>query len=99
VDLFPTAVANAGARLTAADATLPGVSLFPAIDGSESTRPVFAEYHAQASKNGQFMLRDDALKLIYHVGMPTQLFDLAADPDEAHDLVDECRDAGRAQAL
>lgn len=45
------------------------------------------------------MLRDGDLKLIYHVGMPAQLFDLAADPDEAHDLVDEKRDAGRAQTL
>jgi hypothetical protein len=35
--------------------------------------PVFAEYHAQASKAGQFMLRDGDLKLIYHVGMPQQL--------------------------
>jgi choline-sulfatase len=99
VDLFPTAIANAGAQLAVADKSLPGVSLFPAVDGKESARPVFAEYHAQASKAGQFMLRDGDLKLIYHVGMPPQLFDLAADPDEAHDLVEEKCDAGRAKAL
>ena len=99
VDLFPTAIANAGAQLEAADRNLPGISLFPAVSGTDSARPVFAEYHAQASKSGQFMLRDGSLKLIYHVGMPSQLFDLAADPDEAHDLVDEGRDAGRARAL
>ena len=99
VDLFPTAVANAGAQLTAADQSLPGISLFPAVEGRESARPVFAEYHAQASKAGQFMLRDGDLKLVYHVGMPPQLFDLAADPDEAHDLVDEGRDGGRAESL
>ena len=45
------------------------------------------------------MLREGDLKLIYHVGMPPQLFDLAADPDEAHDLVEEQRDAGRAKTL
>jgi choline-sulfatase len=99
VDLFPTAVANAGAQLAAADRNLPGISLFPAVGGKESSRPVFAEYHAQASKAGQFMLRDGDLKLIYHVGMPPQLFDLAADPDEAHDLVEEGGDAGRVETL
>ncbi len=99
VDLFPTAVANAGAQLAAADHTLPGISLLPAVSGKESARPVFAEYHAQASKTGQFMLRDGDLKLIYHVGMAPQLFDLAADPIEAHDLVDAGRDGGRAQTL
>ena len=31
--------------------------------------------------------------------MPPQLFDLASDPEEAHDLVEEKRDAGRAQQL
>lgn len=45
------------------------------------------------------MLRDGDLKLIYHVGMPPQLFDLAADCDKAHDLVDEGRDGGRAKTL
>jgi len=45
------------------------------------------------------MLRDGDLKFIYHVGMPAQLFDLAADPHEAHDLVEEGRDRGRATLL
>lgn len=35
------------------------------------------------------MLRRGTDKLIYHVGMPPQLFDLSADPAEEHDLVDE----------
>ena len=99
VDLFPTVVESAGAMLAPEDRDLPGISLFPAIEGRESARPVFAEYHAQGSKAGQFMLRAGDLKLIYHVGMPPQLFDLAADPDEAHDLVEEQRDAGRAKTL
>ena len=45
------------------------------------------------------MLREGNFKLVYHVGMPPQLFDLASDPDEAHDLVAEGRDGGRARAL
>ncbi len=31
--------------------------------------------------------------------MPAQLFGLTADPDEAHDLVEKDRDAGRAKML
>ena len=52
-----------------------------------ATRLAFAEYHAQGSKAGAFMLREGRLKLIYHVGMPPQLFDLEADPDETRDLI------------
>jgi choline-sulfatase len=99
VDLFPTLVESGGEFLAGVDDDLPGTSLFPAIAGRESRRHAFAEYHAQGSKAGQFMLRDGDLKLIYHVGMPAQLFDLAADPDEAHDLVEEGRDTGRAKTL
>jgi len=86
VDLFPTLVAGAGAQLAAADHDLPGIDLWPAIGGTESPRTAFAEYHAQASKAGAFVLRDGAMKLIYHVGMPPQLFDLQKDPDETADL-------------
>ena len=32
------------------------------------------------------MLRDGDRKLIYHVGMPSQLFDLAHDPEELQDV-------------
>jgi choline-sulfatase len=92
VDLFPTFVENAGVSMDPADRELPGLSLFPAIVGTEDLeRPAFAEYHAQGSKAGAFMLRSRSLKLVYHVGMPAQLFDLAADPDETHDLVEEGR--------
>jgi choline-sulfatase len=35
VDLFPTMTESSGVRMTEADDDLPGISLFPAIDGSE----------------------------------------------------------------
>jgi choline-sulfatase len=87
VDLFPTLLAGAGAQLADADRELPGIDLWPAIGGRETARTLFAEYHAQGSKAGAFVVREDDLKLIYHVGMPAQLFDLAHDPDEMRDLV------------
>jgi choline-sulfatase len=99
VDLFPTIVAGAGAELADEDASLPGASLWPAIEGREAERTAFAEYHAVGSKTGVFMLREGADKLVYYVEMPPQLFDLAADPDEAHDLVQERTGLERAKAL
>jgi choline-sulfatase len=100
VDLFPTFIEGAGLAAAPADRALPGTSLFPVMAGHEDpARPVFAEFHAQGSKSGGFMLRERNLKLVYHVGMPPQLFDLAADPDEAHDLVEEGRAGDRVAAL
>ena len=59
----------------------------------------FAEYHALGSKAGAYMLREDRDKLIYHVGMPPQLFDLAADPDETRDRVSDGSGVARAEEL
>ena len=98
VDVFPTIVEGAGGELAPEDATLPGVSLWRAMAGTDDpARPVFAEYHAAASRAASFMLRERAWKLIYHVGMPAQLFDLDADPDETQDLA--ASEAGRLAAM
>ena len=99
VDLFPTIVESVGAELAAEDADLPGISLWPAIRGEETERLGFAEYHAAGSKAGSFMLREGNLKLIYHVGMPAQLFDLGADPDELSDLVADGSGLAEARRL
>jgi choline-sulfatase len=92
VDLFPTLVEGAGARLAAADDDLKGVSLWPTVTGEDRVRIGFAEYHAQASKAAAYVLRDGHMKLIYHVGMPPQLFDLAQDPDEMNNLSESAPD-------
>jgi choline-sulfatase len=88
-----------GIALNAAEDDLPGTALLAAMQGHESQRLGFAEYHALGSKAGAFMLREGADKLIYHVGMKPQLFDLARDPDEQHDLVAEGSGHDRAAAL
>jgi len=45
-----------------------------------------SEYHAAGAITGAFMIRHGSFKFIYYVGMPPQLFDLAADPFETRDL-------------
>lgn len=87
VDLYPTLIQSVGVGIHNDDRTLPGVSLYPAMAGREDlARPVFAEFHAQGSRAGAFMLRQGNDKLVYHVGMPPQCFDLARDPEESRDL-------------
>jgi choline-sulfatase len=88
VDLFPTILESMGIERGASKTAMPGVSLWPALNGQEdSERVAFAEYHALGSKSGSFMLRHRNDKLIYHVGMPPQLFDLGQDPFEMNDLL------------
>ncbi|MEQ8193969.1 MAG: sulfatase-like hydrolase/transferase, partial [Rhodospirillales bacterium] len=99
VDLFPTLVESVGAELAPEDETLPGRSLWPAIGGTEAARPVFAEYHSSGSRNGAFMVRDGDWKLIYHANEPAQLFDLASDPREIRDLIEDGQGAERAAVL
>jgi choline-sulfatase len=89
VDLYPTLVEAMGASLEPADADLMGTSLWPAMAGGETERLGFGEFHCQSAKVGSFMLRDGDDKLIYHVGMPPQRFDLKNDPQETDDLAGE----------
>ncbi|SOY77693.1 Sulfatase [Cupriavidus taiwanensis] len=84
VDLFPSIMDSFGVSTRSG---LPGTSLWPALQGNEDLdRPVFAEYHALGSKAASYMYREKDQKLVHHVGMPPQLFDLAADPEEERDL-------------
>ena len=90
VDLFPTIVEAVGANLSDEDQTLPGISLWSAVGGSDDRERIgFAQYHAYASLRGSFMIRERKMKLIHHVGMPLQLFDLANDRHELNDLASE----------
>lgn len=86
VDLFPTLVESFGKDFQEEDHDLPGQSLWPAMVGQLRARRTFAEYHAAGSFAGGFMLREGHMKLIFHAGMPPQLFDLEADPTEVNDL-------------
>nr|AGO87441.1 putative sulfatase [uncultured bacterium B26B6] len=99
IDLFPTLVEAVGAELAPEDGSLPGVSLWPAIVGESDERIAFAEYHALGARNAGFSLRKGNHKLIFHVGMPRQLFDLQNDPMEENDLMLQGNGESIADAL
>ncbi|MBX3651078.1 MAG: sulfatase-like hydrolase/transferase [Burkholderiales bacterium] len=86
VDLYPTVLDSFSVPISEADKDVKGVSLWPALRGQKIERMGFAEYHANFSRSGSFMLREGPMKLHYHVGMPPQLFNLANDPHELNDL-------------
>lgn len=98
VDLFPTLLEACGVPPKEVDA-LSGVSLWPALRGEDSDRWIFAEYHATGSLSGAYMIRDDAWKLIYHVGERPQLFHMAADQDERADVLDRADARPHAERL
>lgn len=99
VDSFPTILEAVGARLTPAEADLPGRSLWPLARGEDTfQRTVFSEYHASGSPTGVFMARGERYKYIHYVGLPSQLFDLRTDPDEHHDLAADPHYAGVLRA-
>ena len=89
VDCFPTLVEAVGAELTAADEDLPGESLWNIAQEDDRERTVFGEYHAVGSRHASYMLCDGHYKYVHHVGEKDQLFNLAEDPLEQHDLVDD----------
>ncbi len=89
VDAFPTIVDCVGLPMNPDDRDLPGVPLLDIVRGVAPARTVMSEYHAAGSATGAFMIRHGSFKHIHYVGMPPQLFDLAADPGERRDLASE----------
>ncbi len=89
VDLFPTLC------------DLMGVPVYEKVDGHsllellvhgvDFKRPDFAfsEYHAHGMPEGMFMIRWKNYKYVYFTNYEPQLFNLAEDPAENHDLVKE----------
>jgi choline-sulfatase len=87
LDVLPTVLDLAGVPATE---RLPfnGQSLLGLIDGgSEPDRVVLSEYHVEKVRAPCFMVRQGKYKYIYIHGYGSQLFDLAADSGEWHNLV------------
>jgi choline-sulfatase len=86
IDLAPTFLSAFGLSET----NLPGRSLFEiAREPTDPARVSFSEYHAVGSPSGAFMLRKDRWKYHEYVGYPSELFDLASDPDERINKADD----------
>jgi choline-sulfatase len=94
VDAFPTAVECVGLPSHPDDRDLPGASLFDIVRGLGLPRTILSEYHATGAATGAFMIRKGRFKYVYYAGMPPQLFDLDADPQEDRDLAREPGYAG-----
>ena len=87
VDCHQTILEGAGLPLTEEERhAMPGHSLWRFADGEAPERTVLSEYHAAGASTGMFMIRDGKWKYVHYVGAAPQLFDLAADPQEARDL-------------
>ena len=56
------------------------------IPADDAERIVFSEYHGHGTRSGAYMVRNRDWKLIYYMAAPHQLFHLAADPDELHNV-------------
>jgi choline-sulfatase len=89
VDCFPTILEGAGLSRHPDDRDLPGSTLFDILASRDAGRTVFSEYHAAGAATGAFLIRKGPFKFVYFVGMPSQLFDLDADPQETRDLAAE----------
>ena len=86
VDVYPTVVELACGSLDTRERALPGESLVALAREQPAERVVFSEMHDDGSMTGAYMVRQGDWKLVHYVGHAPQLFDLAADPFEEHDL-------------
>ncbi|WP_259956279.1 sulfatase-like hydrolase/transferase [Sulfitobacter mediterraneus] len=87
LDIAPTITAAFGLP---DDPGWPGHSLSAiAAQPEDADRIVFSEYHAANSPSGGFMVANARWKYHEYVGYAPELFDLAQDPLETRNLVDE----------
>lgn len=98
-DCFPSILEATGVDTAEAGGQTPGHSLFDIAAGAQPQRPVFAEYHAAGSTTASFMVRKNAIKYIHYADHPDQLFDLASDPDEVQNLIDDSRYLGELKEM
>ncbi|MEZ6138255.1 MAG: sulfatase [Pirellulaceae bacterium] len=88
IDFFPTLVEIAGGTTT--DSQVDGISLVPALRGTEmSSRPLYWHYPHYGNQGGEpsSIVRDGNWKLIhYYEDGRDELYDLSVDIGEQHDL-------------
>ena len=89
VDVLPTILQLAGGSADDAVEPLAGRSLVPLCEGAEEDRTVYGEYMAEGSCAPIVMIRRGHLKFVHCPADPDQLYDLAADPQERVNLVED----------
>ncbi len=82
LDIVPTALAAAGVA-AGSEHPLDGVDLLPYLNGTNTARPHESLYWRFGK---QWAVRQGDMKLVKIAQQPVQLFDLAADVGEQHDL-------------
>jgi arylsulfatase A-like enzyme len=87
LDIFPTVLAAAGAKVPAA-AKLDGVNLLPHLTGDKAALPERTLTWRSSLGNDEFgyAVRDNAFKLVCEDPRQTQLFNIVDDPYEHHDV-------------
>jgi choline-sulfatase len=87
IDLLPTLLAlSADGKPSQVAGELEGRSLLPHLEGSGGHDEVLGEYLAEGAIAPIVMLRSGSTKFIHSPVDPDQLYDLAEDPDERHNL-------------
>ena len=86
IDSYQTILDCVGLPLEEEDDALLGTSLYAIAQGAEPDRVTFSEYHDGGTTYAHYMLRYRNWKFTYFVGYRPQLFNLANDPEERHDL-------------
>ena len=86
IDVFPTIIDLAGIPADMQLTSLDGRSLTPALKGSAVAGPVYVEHIDGGTVAPRVMVREEEYKLVLSRGYPTQLYNLAEDPDELSNL-------------
>ncbi|WP_406238871.1 sulfatase-like hydrolase/transferase [Nocardia sp. NBC_01009] len=85
IDLYPTILD--AAAVTPTGTPRPGRSLLElAAADTDHERVVFSEYHAMGATSAAYLIRKGDFVLHHYLGYAPELYDVAADPDQAHDL-------------
>jgi choline-sulfatase len=100
VDIMPTLLdLAAGGEDLHSEVKCDGHSLVGHLSGTGGSDEVIGEYTAEGARAPLMMIRRGMLKYIHSPGDPDQLYDVAADPLERHNLAAEAAHAVRVESL